>query len=72
MIPVTSVEEEDTVNFHSDLQRPFLRKKQEKQKLVGKTSWKVRRHFTFTEKIMRLDAVTIQSIKELERATVSF
>lgn len=25
MIPATSVEEEEMVNFHSDLQRPFLR-----------------------------------------------
>lgn len=34
MIPATSVTEEDTVNFHSDLQRPFLWKEQEKQKTV--------------------------------------
>lgn len=28
MIPATSVEEEEVVNFHSDLQRPFLRNQQ--------------------------------------------
>lgn len=67
MIPVTSVEEEDTVNFHSDLQRPFLRKKQEKRKLVCKTSGKVEERKNSTA-----GCCNNPLIEKLKNATVSF
>lgn len=73
MIPVTSVTEEDTVNFHSDLQRPFLWK--EREKLVCEASGKAGSHTKFyihfketgEEKIMKLDSATIHWSKRCKR-----
>lgn len=45
MIPATSVEEEEVLNFHSDLQRPFL-KNHQKGNIFLHHSFKISTEFT--------------------------
>lgn len=45
MIPATSVKEEEVMNFHSDLQRPFLKKHQEVNIFLHR-SFKISTEFT--------------------------
>lgn len=70
MIPATSVEEEELVNFHSDLQRPFL-KNHQNVNIVLHRSFKISTEFTDQSSLIKNVARGGRRRRTPERCVIS-